>query len=442
MGRWHAVVGFAVVAAVSLAGVPAGTVPPAPAGAVVVHPSGSHPADMEAVQRAVDGGGTVVLESVDVAGDPTAFDFGPVDAGGGVELAEDVVILGSRGRHPTRIEGGTIPFFGTAATRTRIEGLTFDGAGLSAAIFIRSTGVEFVDNYVTGVVGLELIFPFVATEGRGIKFLGNNDPAGAVTGTILVAGNRFDDMHADLAEAIVFDSVAADVTIVDNVIDEVAGGGVLSIFGSGDLEITGNRIIPGPGDGRDFQFGNGVQILGGGGAYQVTRNLIDCENPLADAVLLAGQVELGWGAIDAPTITYNHISTASTDFGGITLLGDVNDAYVANNRLGGTALYGFGVVPLFSDTERATGNRFIGNSVTGLNEMLADTLVFSHAFDTAVVGNAGSVIDYGHGTVITGDQPIQGDLREVPGRRDAVQATAAYRGGGGGGTRGSGQNSA
>lgn len=429
MGRRHAIVGCVVGAAVWLAGVPAAAVPLDPAGAVVVHPSGSYPADVEAVQTAVDVGGTVVLESVDVAGNPTGFDFGPVDAGGGVELTEDVVILGSRGRHPTRIEGGTIPFFGTAATRTRIEGIIFDGAGLSAAIFTRSSGVEFVDNYVTGVVGLELIFPFVATEGRGIKFLGNNDPAGAITGNILVAGNRFDDMHADLAEAIVFDSVAADATIVDNVIEDVAGGGVLALFGSGDLAITGNTITPGPGDGGDFQFGNGVQILGGGGAYQVTRNLIDCENPLADPVLLAGQVEFGWGAIDAPTITHNHISTASTDFGGITLFGDVNDAYVANNRLGGTALYGLGVVPLFSATEKATGNRFIGNSVTGLNATLADTLIFSHAFDTAIVGNAGSVIDFGHDSVITGDRPIQGDLREVPGRSDAVQATASFRGG-------------
>ncbi len=425
----RALVASLVISVSCLTAVPVGAAPPTATGVVVVHPTGTYPDDVEAVQAAVDGGGTVVLESVDLAGNPRAFDFGPIDDGGGVELTEDVAVVGSSGPHRTRIEGGTLPFFGTAHTHTRIEGITFDGAGLSAAIFIRSVGTEFVDNHVTGVVGLELIFPFVATEGRGIKFLGNNDPAGAITGRILIAGNRFDDMQADLSEAIGVDEVAADVTIVGNQIEDVAGGGVLSLFPSGDIEISGNMIVPGPGNGSEFQVGNGVQILGGGGTYEVTRNLIRCDNPFADGILLAGQIEFGWGSVDAPVISQNDITTASTDFGAITLLGDVNHAHVANNRIQGSGLYGLGLLPLFSDSERAYGNRFQGNNLTGFEEGLADTLVFSHAVDTSVVGNGGTVLDLGQGTVITGERPIRGALKQAPGHRDRILTTVSVGGG-------------
>lgn len=429
MERGRALFGALVLLTVSLAAIPAGAAPPKVDVDAVVYPTGEHPADSAAVQAAVDGGGTVLLESVDVDGNPTPFDLGPPETGAAVVLTDDVVILGSSGRHPTRIVGGLIPFFGTRATHTRIEGITFEGAGVSAAIFIRSTGAEFVDNRVTGVVGIELTFPFVATEGRGIKFLGNSDPAGAITGDILIAGNRFDDMHADLSEAIVFDRVAADVTIVDNHVEDVASGGVLWLFSSGDLEVTRNTIVPGPGTGSDFQSGNGVQALGGGPSYRFTQNVIRCENPNADGILLAGQIEFGWGAVESPVVTGNTITTASADFGGITLYGDVNNGYVANNRLRGTALYGLGVLPLFTDAETATRNRFVGNNVTGLDAGLAHTLVFPHAFDTAVVGNAGTVLDLGTDTVITGERPVKGDLSGVPGREDAIHATAMAGGG-------------
>jgi hypothetical protein len=427
----------AVVAAVILfgtVGAPAPSAGARPPTIAVVHPTGMHPDDAEAVQAAVDHGGTVRLEAVDLAGVPTAFDFGPAAVGGAiVNLTQDVEIIGARGVHPTTIRGGFLPFFGVASTSTRIEGITFDGPLLSAAVFIRSTGAAFVGNHVTGVVGLRLIAPFVATEGRGVKFLGHADPQSAIVGDVVVEGNRFDHMHADLSEAIVFDRVAARVRVVDNWVEDVGGGGVFAFLPGGDLEIHRNTIVPGPGTDPDWHLGNGMQLIGSaGGRYTITRNTIRCDNPIADPILLVGHAaEDPWfdfGRIDEPVVAGNRIVNTDTQFGAITLFGDVDHADVRGNTITGASLYALGVIPFFGG-ETANGNVFRGNSLTGHTSALVDTIVFSHASDTLIAGNAGTVLDLGQDTVITGMGPVRGGFapdRDIP---DALRQILEVRGG-------------
>jgi hypothetical protein len=406
----HRLAAAAVMTTIAMAGTVTWATPTAglkpdarPSDPTVVHPTGVHPDDANAVQAAVDAGGTVVLESVDESGVPTAFNFGPPETGAVVGLTEDVAILGAQG---TRIVGGALPFFGVAHTHTRIEGITFDGPLLSAAVFIRSTGAKFIDNHVTRVVGSPLVFPFEATEGRGIKFLGNSDPEGAVVGEILIEGNRFDDMHADLSEAIVFDSVAADVRVAGNTVEDVGGGGILAIVPGGDLEISRNTIVPGPGTVPDWHLGNGMLLLGSaGGRYTISNNVIRSENPIADPILLLGHID--FGVIDKPTITGNDITNADTEFGAITFFGDVNRGSVANNRFHGSSLYALGLIPFFGG-ESALDNLFRGNNLTDYESDIADTLIFGHAVNTVVVGNAGSVLDLGQDSVITGEGPVKG----------------------------------
>jgi len=62
----------------------------------VVYPTGIYPDDLNAVQTAVNNGGTVLLKSTNVAGKPTAFNFGDVAPGDAntVEISTDVVIIG------------------------------------------------------------------------------------------------------------------------------------------------------------------------------------------------------------------------------------------------------------------------------------------------------------------------------------------------------------
>jgi hypothetical protein len=386
----------------------AGNALSSPATSTVVFPTGVFPDDVVAVQQAVDGGGTVVLESVNNAGEPTAFNFGPPASFARVYLTVNVEILGVEGLATTRIEGGYIPFFGVEHATTRIENITFNAPSLTAALFIYSTGVEFIENRVTGVVGIDLWG--ILTEGRGIKFLGNNDPAGAIVGDIEIVGNRFDNMHADLADAIVFDAVAADVYIAHNEIHDIGGAGIFAIAHSGDMEITRNTIIPGPGPDYDWDFGDGIWFVGGAGHFTITHNMILCENVIANPIWLTGNDTPAFppGPIDGPVITQNMVTKVGPAFGGSILIeGDVDNAYVAANRLIGSSDYAIGIFP-FIGGESALGNTFVGNNLTGHDAAWAHTVVWSHASDTHVKGNAGSVFDIGQNTVITGEGPVAG----------------------------------
>lgn len=400
----------------------AGNALPDPATSTVVYPTGVFPDDVVAVQQAVNGGGTVILESVNHAGEPTAFNFGPPAAYARVYLTVDVEVFGVEGSPMTRIEGGFIPFFGIEHTATRIENIVFDGPSLTAVLFIYSTGVRFIGNHVTGIVG-ELL-PFGITEGRGIKFLGNNDPAGAIVGNIEIIGNRFDNMHADLSDAIVFDAVAADTYIAHNEILDIGGAGIFAIAHGGDMEITRNRIIPGPGPDSDWDFGDGIWFVGGTGHFAITRNTIVCENLIANPVWLTGDDSstLPVGRIDAPFVTQNSITKVGPAFGGsINIWGDVDNAYVAANRLNGSSDYAIGLLPWFGG-ESALSNAIVGNNITGYDAVWAHTVVWSHARDTHVIGNAGSVFDIGQDTVITGERPVAGGFARGVGPAQAATA--------------------
>lgn len=127
---------------------------------------------------------------------------------------------------------------------------------------------------------------FLPTEGRGIKFLGNSDPDGAITGRVRVVDNVIEDMHADLSDAIVLDAVAADVDIIGNEIRTVQSSGIFVIDSAAQVRIERNVIEPGPGDPPPaFSFGNGISIVGSNGArYIVRHNDVVCENPLADGI--------------------------------------------------------------------------------------------------------------------------------------------------------------
>jgi hypothetical protein len=151
-------------------------------------------------------------------------------------------------------------------------------------------------------------------------------------------------MHADLSEAIVFDSVAAEVRVTGNTVEDVGGGGVLAIVPGGDLDASRTRSCPAPGRIPTGISGT-VQLLGSaGGRYTISKNVIRCENPIADPILLVGVTDedpsFDFGVIDEPTIKDNDITNVDTEYGAITFYGDVSRGLVANNRVHGSSLYG------------------------------------------------------------------------------------------------------
>jgi hypothetical protein len=370
----------------------------------VVFPTGGWPADVANVQAAADLGGTVLLKAVNVQGKPTPFNFGTPEAlpGRSVRLTTEVAILGETvGAARTTVRGGNVPFFGVSHSHTRIERLNFVSPRLSAVIVIASTGAEIVGNRVSRVVGAPL--PFGLSEGRGFKFLGNNDPDGAITGKVVVSGNVIEDLHADLSDAIVFDAVAADVDIVGNRIETVQSGGILVIDSAGAVRIAGNDVVPGPGDPGEFSIGNGVVIVGSRGAsYSILGNRVVAENPAADGILLIGDL----ATIVRPVLQGNEVTMGGSEFGAITFLDSVAHSSVSGNVIGGRGATALGVfVAGLAASPAAPSNVFSGNDTTGFEPSLADVFLDTHTSATVILGCTGTVIDLGAGNQAFGCPP-------------------------------------
>ena len=363
----------------------------------VVYPTGVFPADVDNVQAAVDQGGTVVLKATDTTGVPTAFDFGSSDhegTGAEVRLTTDVEIRGETvGPTTTTITGGWLPLFGIEKTHTVVEGLNFVGQGLSAMVFIRSSGAVVRNNRVAGVVGTPLPhppFPVDFFEGRGIKFLGNADPAAAITGRVIVADNVIEDMHADFSDAIVFDQVAADIEITGNSTDVTQSSGVLMIGGSGSVRIADNHFVVQPGP--DFLFGNGIAILGGAESYRIEDNRIVADDFLAEGIFLLG-LDLPWaGAIDRLVLHRNDVTLTNSVFGGITLQGDISGAVGASNRVVGDATFGF---DLLAAAESPHHNRFSDLDLSSFDAVVANVFLDGGTRANTITGDLGQTIDLG-----------------------------------------------
>lgn len=361
----------------------------------VVYPTGLWPADVQKVQAAVDVGGTVLLKAHSADGAPTPFNFGTPERLPGriVRLNTDVVILGeTAGSSMTTIEGGQFPFLGVAKAHTRISGIHFVGPLVSAIIIVASTGAEIVGNRVTNVVGGFL--PFLGlSEGRGIKFLGNSDPDGAITGRIVVSNNVLEDLHTDLSDAIVFDRVAADVVISANRVQNVGSSAMLLIDGAGKVTIDKNHLEPGPGELGGFGFGNGITIIGSRGAsYRIAANRVLAENPLADGILLIGDL----APIERAVVLGNHVSLQGSDFGALTFLENVSEAVVSRNSIDGAGATALGLFTVgLAPDPVAASNVLAMNDVAAFNASAAHVFLDSHTTANTIVGCHGTVIDLG-----------------------------------------------
>ena len=391
------------------------TVPPLQAD-TVVYPTGSYPADVQAVQAAVDGGGRVLLKAVNEAGEPAAFDFGPSDpdSGGLVELTGDVDIRGETlwpsrttvgervGSHMTTVRGGLRPYFGVDPTvKSKIRGINFEGPLFAAIFIIGSAGSEIIGNRISGVVML-------ADNGStGIGFDGGNDRDGAITGRVRVVGNVIEDTIdtdpiAPTAGAItIFTTATTEVEIARNVVNNVPGQGIFVAQPRGLVRIEENVLVPGA-DPTGFLFGNGIVIVGGRGAvYRVKQNEIRCENPQADGILFFGfgDDRLA-GAIVAPVVTKNRVVMHDSLFGGVSLYGSVSHAFVAGNEIEGNGAYALQIAEGFPD-DIASDNIFLGNNVSRFTSSVADVFFGTNTRENLVVGHCRSVIDLGVDNQVT-----------------------------------------
>lgn len=383
----------------------------------IVFPTGSHPADQQAVQEAVNGGGTVLLKAVSEAGVPTAFDFGPPVRGSGwVLLTTDVEIRGEVAAGArTTIRGGDTPFFGALPVRSVFRGLRFDRPRGAAIMLVASSGTEITDNVITGVVG----FPWFAgnRKGQGVWILGAPaGGAGPITGTVTIARNAIADIDAEDGLGLALVGFEADVTVAGNDVRGTNFMGILAFAHSGRVWIEDNVVVPGPERFPGiYSVGQGIQVgplfsgqFEGPTAPAVIRsNQVFCENPIADGIAVFGGDE----PLDHSVVVGNRVTMQGSFFGGITLYDNVSHTAVGLNRIKGSGAYALNAPTAFTPGTLQRANVFLANDTGGFAETVADVWLGVSAVDTWVIGCRGTVLDEGSNNHVIGcpaASPLQG----------------------------------
>ena len=405
----------------------------------VVYPTGSYPADHQAVQAAVSGGGRVLLKAVNAGGARTPFDFGPPVAGSGfVRLTTDVEIRGEiAAGEQTTIRGGNAPFLGENPVRSAIKDIHFDGPRAAAIILAGSSGAEISGNSIHDVVGM----PWTATETKAMGVWVIGQPAGGyrpITGTVTISNNTIADMHGHDGLGLALVGYEADTRVTGNDIRGTNFMGILAFAHVGPTWIQDNTVVPGPETyPGTYSAGIGIQVgpLFVGDFPQPTapalvhNNRVACVNPNADGIVLFG----GDLPLDRSVVANNRVTMASSAFGGITLYDNVSHTVVAANHVRGDGAYAVDAIAYSGPPLQ--GNMFFANNTARFDETVADVYLAGTTEDSWVVGCQGTALDEGNGNHVFGC-PADGVRDRVPGppgreagaaRRDAAALLSGMR---------------
>ena len=404
----------------------AGAAPP-----TVVYPTGTFPLDVQNVQAALDGGGTVLLKAVNASGVPTHFNFGPSSlAGGSVEFHVDAELTGERvaADAETVVEGGwyCVRAFGAAqnvAVRNIAFVSSFDGALLLFGANTKVTG-----NRASHVIG-RFRRPLSTTAETFVT---------GFSGRVLIEDNVISDVEADSGFGVSQFRAAGPVVIRRNTISDTGYGTIESSFNispatgvPATVAIADNALRPGPAPGV---FGVGIEI-NGEGSYYVARNDIVIESEFGLGIYALGAPTFGIAPMIAPVIEKNDVHMRpQPEFepaigDGIDLVGVVSGAYVGQNAIDGDAFSALGLYGVAGDGDDLGFNTYVGNRISGFEANTADVYLDTAAHDTVFEGFSGSVLDFGSNNHITGIAPNGGAatgqrVSEATRRRhDAVMIT-------------------
>jgi Right handed beta helix region len=379
-----------------------------------VYPTGIFPDDVHNVQNAIDVGGTVLLKAVNMAGQPTAFNFGTPEVlpGRTVFMNVDVRILGERvGEHRTTVQGGLSPFTGLAQVKSAILGIDFEGPKWEAIVLGASAGSDISDNRIHGLVAVKVcVFPPACpahfTYASGID-IGGGAPE-LVTGKIRIADNDIEGLLADTSNdafpPVIFgmqvDTASADFEITGNTIRDTPtnGIGVERVQGS-SVRVTNNRIEIGGPDASAAIFINGDHSV----RFEISKNQVvtTAPAPFLDGIALASNELLGTDSIVGALVHDNHVTMQGSFFGGISFYDAITDSTVNHNVIDGDGAFAlqvssYGVPPILN----ASSDRFIENDVRSFNASVADVLLDANSLNDLVVGDCASSLDFGIGNSV------------------------------------------
>jgi hypothetical protein len=287
----------------------------------VVYPTGNFPADVQNVQAALDKGGTVLLKATDRNKHPLAFNFGPAAPlpNNYVYFSKDVAIIGETiGSSKTTIRGGYDPFYGSFnhPVQASIEAIRFDGPMYDAILILGSKGLRIVGNEVVNVVP-QTFTDLGFTYADGIDIFGSSNID--ITGNVVIAGNVIGNLTGDFSIGIQLDTIGANVDISNNFfkIGQTVADNV------GDAESAGIAAVrchkPVLISGNVITIGpgtvySGIVMVGDSDAlFRVIGNFIDSQGPFTDGIDAFQDLSSANGGIDSAVINSNWIHLASSN---------------------------------------------------------------------------------------------------------------------------------
>jgi hypothetical protein len=313
----------------------------------------------------------------------------------------------------TTILGGNAPFFGFGVgVRSAFRGIYFNGPRIAAVLLVDSTGFDFRECRITGVVGAP-IAPDIL-KGQGI-WLGPTGVPERITGTILIEDNTIEDIQASLGYGLALVGFAAEMHVVRNTIRDAATAGILLLLHAGPAFVEENNVVPGlsryPGIYADFGTGILVVEAQGGKAY-IWRNHFVCDNPQADGIALVGD-NVG-GAVNQSAVVSNQVTMHNSLFGGISLYGLASGNYVGQNQILGDGALALLVSEGSFPEDTAVSNTFTGNNIALFQSSVADVFLDVNSMDNVLAGDSGTVMDLGTGNRIRGYTKggLRGGLRQ------------------------------
>jgi hypothetical protein len=377
----------------------------ADAATTVLYPTGVYPLDVQNVQSALDGGGTVLLKATNAAGVATSFNFGPPQPGSGfVEFHVDAELIGERvAGAETIIDGGWYPVenFGDATTLS-VRNITFN-TPFDGALLLYGAHTEVTGNHAFHAIGH--LAPDGMTTIAEVFVVG-------FAGRVLIEDNVIDDVVADLGFGVSQFRAAGPVKILRNTVGGTGYGTIESSFNISRVTgapavvtISDNVLRPGS---APNGFGVGIEI-NGEGAYYVARNDIVVESPFGIGVYAVGAPDFGIAPMVAPVIEKNHVVMRPTADGrpvfsdGIDLVGVVSRAYVGQNSIEGTSFSALGFYDLAPEITSDLGfNTYVGNNIATYDALVADVFLDTAAHDNVLKGLSGTVVDLGANNHISG----------------------------------------
>lgn len=382
--------------------------------------------DIQAIQKAVDQGGSVFLKGT--------FDFGDK---GRVTIAKDVKIIGEldgTGNPLTKVKGGYWNFYtippaqippAVPGPKITIYGIHFEGALWSPIHLTYSSGVTISKNKIINVRPMLMEQPLMGMTGvswqqgmilgpRLLQPLDKREPLPDVfTGFLKIEDNEIDVTNDNPTKTM---GQGVFMLLTTGVIGQISRNTVYNASrnsiellecslggdGSGMFVIQDNKIVN-PQTGIPIptpQTPNGIVA---GWFFDPAGGIDPKRNPkyivMNNAIRTRGKISIGiFVASDNAVISNNAVLAEGPDSRPIVY--SASNGYIAHNKIEGTGSRAIQIVPMRG--QAGSKNVLVGNDFSQFKASVCDVAFEKDSKNNMVCGSSGTVVDQGSGNQIEG----------------------------------------